>query len=70
MQPGRYRILSPTLALVLTGARHVAHTVPAGAIVENDGPPLDGEKLVEVVWEGKRVMMFIQDLRARSEPVA
>jgi hypothetical protein len=31
--------------------------------------PLDGDKLVEVVWEGKRVMMFTQDLRKRAEAV-
>ena len=33
-----------------------------------DGP-LDGHKLVDVEWEGKRVMMFALDLRERGELV-
>ena len=65
--PGRYRLKTPTLALLEEEGRHVAHTVPSGAIVVLDRAPTDGEKLVEVVWDGRRVMMFAQDLRSRGE---
>ena len=64
----RYRITHPTIALFEQDGRHVADTVPEGGIIEI-GIPLDGDKLVEVVWEGKRVMMFTQDLRKRAESV-
>ena len=67
MPLGRYRLKTPTLALVEEEGRHVAHTVPGGAIVVLDRKAGDGEKLVEVVWDGKRVMMFAQDLRSRGE---
>jgi hypothetical protein len=66
MPVGRYRFSSPTLALLEEGGRHVARTVPAGAVVEVDGA-FEKEKLVEVLWDGKRVMMFAQDLRSRAE---
>jgi hypothetical protein len=63
----RYRLKNPTLALLEEDGRHVAHTVPTGAIVAVDGN-FDGDKLVAVQWDGKKVMMFAQDLRSRAEP--
>ena len=69
MPLGRYRINSPTIALFEEDGRHVANTVPAGAIIEISSDRFDGDKLLEVVWEGKRVMMFTQDLRKRAESV-
>ena len=65
----RYRITHPTIALFEEDGRHVANTVPAGAIIETDSAAFEGEKLVEVVWDGKRVMMFTQDVRKRAESV-
>jgi hypothetical protein len=66
---GRYRITSPTLALFEQAGRHIAHTVPTGAIVTVDSNGFDGNKLVNVTLDGKAVMMFTQDLRSRSELV-
>jgi len=68
LQNGRYRIKNPTVALVEEDGRHVAHMVPAGSIITTDGAAFDGEKLINVVWDGKTVMMFAQDLRSRAEP--
>ena len=68
MAEGRYRVTSPTLALFQEDGRHVAHTVPIGAIVTiGDAATFDGNKLIEVTWDGKTVMMFTQDLRSRSQ---
>jgi hypothetical protein len=64
-----YRITSPVLALILEGDRHVAHTIPKGATVSFEGKTFDGNKLIEVLWDGKVVMMFTQDLRSRGEKV-
>ena len=32
--------------------------------------PFDGDKLVDVTWDGKKVMMFTQDLRSRADAIA
>jgi hypothetical protein len=69
MPLGRYRINNPTIALFEQDGRHVADTVPAGAIIEINGDAFDGDKLLEVVWDGKPVLMFTQDLRKRAESV-
>ena len=50
--------------------RHVARTVPDGALVSIDESLLNQNKLVEVLWNETRVMMFAQDVRTRGEKLA
>ena len=72
MPVGRYRITNATIAVFLEDGRHVAHTVPAGAIIAVDNVAsvaFDGEHLINVIWETRKVMMFAQDLRTRAWPV-
>ena len=69
MSNGKYRITSPTLALFLEDGHHVARTIPQGTIVIVDCKTSDGDKLVNVTWEDKEVMMFAQDLRSRAKPL-
>jgi hypothetical protein len=70
MPLGRYRITSPTIALFHEDGRHVAHTVPTGAFIHVDSAAFDGEKLVDVTWDDRKVMMFTQDLRSRAVAAA
>jgi hypothetical protein len=67
--PVRYRISDPTIAMFEEDGRYVARTVASGTVVEVSDGPLDGDRLVEVTWDGRNVMMFTQDLRSRAEPV-
>ncbi len=68
MPIGRYRILNPTLALFDDDGHQVAHTVPTGAFITVDSVALlDGDKLVDVTWEGRRHKMFAEDFRLRAE---
>jgi hypothetical protein len=64
----KYRIVEPTIAMSDDTGRGVAYTLHVGATVELQNGPLDGNKLVEVKWEGRAVLMFTQDLRQRTEP--
>lgn len=67
MPTGRYRITEPTIAMFEEGGRHFSLHVPVDSIIMIDGT-LDGDRLTNVVWDGKPVMMFTQDLRTRSVP--
>jgi hypothetical protein len=69
MTSERYLICSPTIALFLEDGRHVAHLVPEGATISVDGKTFNGNKLIEVTWAEKIVMMFTQDLRTRGKKV-
>ena len=66
---GKYRIKSPTIALFPENGRHVPRTVPEGAVVEIRSLAFDGNKLIEVLWDGRKVMMLSQDIQSRGESV-
>jgi len=63
----RYRLNTSTLAIVNGDGQHSPVTVPAGSIVEVVAGPLDGNRLIDVEWEGKTLMMFTIDIRERGE---
>ena len=67
MAGDKYRIKSATIALFWEEGRHVAHMVPIGSIITIDSEQFNGNKLTEVLWAEKKVMMFTQDIRARGE---
>ena len=66
--PGqRYRLKTPTLAILEQDGQKLPLTVPMNATVcVLDGLPV-GTQLVNVEWEAKRVLMFTIDLRDRGE---
>jgi hypothetical protein len=65
----KYRISVPTFVLLAEDGRDVAHMVPQGTIVTVEHHPFDGNKMVQVMWDGKTAMMFVEDLLSRSERV-
>lgn len=66
---GTYRLTEPILAMFALDGHHQAVTVPVGTIVDLNGKKLNGDRLMEVHWEGRLVLMFTEDLRARTTPV-
>lgn len=69
MPVGRYRIKYPILARFHEDEPRISGIVPTGAFITVDSAAFDGNKLVEVTWDGKKVMMLGQDLLSRSELV-
>jgi len=65
----QYIVISPTIALFLEDGRHVAHLVPEGTLISTNGEPFNGNRLIEVIWAEKTVMMFTQDLRTRGKKI-
>jgi hypothetical protein len=70
MPAGKFRITVPTIVLVPEGDLTVARTIPEGAVISADSDAFQGSKLVEVTWVEKTIMVFAQDLRSRTEPIA
>jgi len=71
-----YRLKTPTLAILsedgpstpVSSSCGLSLTkIPTGAEVEVIGGPLNGNRLVDVRWEGKSVMVFTNDIRDRGE---
>ena len=67
MRGQRYRMKTATLAIMVHDGQNISVTVPLGSEIEIVGGPLDGERLVDVQWEGRTVMMFTIDIRERGE---
>jgi hypothetical protein len=68
--PGeRYRLTTPTLAIWSRDGHRIPMTIPNGGIVRVTGATYDDRQLVDIEWEGKKLLMFAVDLRDRGELV-
>jgi hypothetical protein len=65
----KFRITRATIALFLEENRHVARALFEGSVIAVDKDLLNEDRLVDVEWEEKTVMMFTQDIRSRGEEV-
>jgi hypothetical protein len=61
-----YRLNQAILSICSEEGRRIPVVVPSGATVTLPDGPLDGLRLVDVLWEGKQVMLFTVDLRERA----
>jgi hypothetical protein len=64
---GRYRINSPTIALILTDGRYVAHTIPVDAVITVQSE--DEFRTFNVTWDGKAALIFALDLESHAAKV-
>jgi hypothetical protein len=68
MQSGRYHIKSPTVALFYKDNGLLAvRMVPEGSVIIVDGGGSDDDRLIDVIWDGRKVMMFTRDLLSRAD---
>ena len=67
MHSETYRVRETALAILSTGSERIPVTLPINAIIILIDGPLDGNRLVDVSWEGKTLMMFTQDMRDRCD---
>lgn len=63
----RYLLREPTIALFDEDGHNVARTVPAGTTVIVEDDTFGDKRIVGALWNGARVTMFAEDLRARAE---
>jgi hypothetical protein len=64
-----FRLTRSAMAIALHNERHVAITVPEGAIIEVLNGPFDGTRLMDVRYDGELIMMFTDDMKTHTEAV-
>jgi hypothetical protein len=64
----RFRIKSPTLGILAIRNQRIPVTVPADVTVEVVSHTHEN-RMIDVVWEGRTLKMFAQDIRERGEEV-
>lgn len=58
MRAQTYRLKSCTLAILDQDGQKIPMTIPTGSTVEIAEEEINGNRLVDVAWEGKKVMRF------------
>jgi hypothetical protein len=43
--------------------------IPAGAVIEIQGGPVPGGRLLDVSWKGNTFLMFSEDIQEHGEPM-
>jgi hypothetical protein len=57
------------MAICTKNGTRATFMVPVNAIVSISEDPREGDRLIDVIWNGEPFLMFTQDLRQRCEPV-
>ena len=67
----KFRVVTPLIGVDYTGEHGVTVIIPADAIIEVvSGPRLDNTRMVDVLWEGRPLSMFVQDILGRCQRVS
>ena len=66
----RFKMKTSTLATDLIDGKRVSVAIPAGATVNVIAGPGKGDRMVDVLWEGRTLVMFAIDVTGRGEEIA
>jgi hypothetical protein len=60
---GRFRLEKSTRAIGDVNGKRVAVRIPAGDVIQVLANPSPGNRMVDVLWEGRTVAMYAVDLK-------
>lgn len=67
----RFRLSAETMGIETVNGGRAAVQIPAGSLVTvESGPRPDDKRLVDVRWDGRRLVMFAEDIEQRGERVS
>jgi hypothetical protein len=58
-----------TVVIDTVDGKHVAAIVPAGSVIKAASGPKHGDRMVDVLWNGRIVAMFAVDVDVRGTEV-
>ena len=65
----RFSLTRSTIAVDMVDGKHTAVGIPAGATIEVLPGSRNGDTTVEVLWDGRDVVMFVVDVTERGTEV-
>jgi len=66
----RYKLTTPILAVnVLDHLKGSSVNIPVGAVLEVMFGPTDGDGMMDVLWEGRTISVFLIDLNVRGTEI-
>ena len=63
----KFRVVTALIGVDYAGEHGVTVIIPADAIIQVVGPRLDKTQMVDVLWEGRPLTMFVQDILGRCQ---
>ena len=71
MQSGkRFKLGTPIVAVETVDGKDVAVTIPSEAIIKVISGPRHGNRMMDVLWNGRVIMMFEVDVEERGREIA
>ena len=65
----KFKLERATLAITMVEGRRRAVAIPVCAIIKVVSGPTPGDRMVDVLWEGKTVEMFAVDVDVRGTEI-
>src|SRR6185295_6527649 len=65
----RFKLRKSALAIEIVNGTRFQITIPTRTILKVIAGPIEGDPMVDVLWEGKRVGMFAVDLITRGTEI-
>jgi hypothetical protein len=65
----RFKLGTSTMAVETVDGNRLAITVPAGETIKVVPGPRHGDRMIDVLWNGRVVMMFAVDVEGRGTEV-
>jgi hypothetical protein len=66
----RFRLKADTIAIETNGDKRIALHVPAGSVITvESGPKPDDRRMLDIRWDGRKIVMFVDDVQKRGEQV-
>jgi hypothetical protein len=65
----RFRMRTSTIALDQVQGKRVTTTLPAGAVITIASGPSQGAQTLDVLFQGRRLVMFTVDVTERGEEI-
>ena len=65
----RFKLRKPALGIEIVNGMRLRITIPTRTILKVIAGPMDGDQMVDVLWENKRVSMFAVDLISRGTEI-
>ena len=64
----QFKLKTATIGILSVDGHQTLVTVPTGAIIDVVSDTYN-DSLVDVLWEGKHLMMFVQDVAERGDEI-
>ena len=65
----RFTLARATLSIEMAGSKRTAVEIPAGAIIKVVSDPDNGGGVLDVLWDGRIISMFLVDVEARGTEI-